>query len=102
MEDTATAEICRAQIWQWLRHGATLSQRTHSEGNLREGAPSLSRSLRQSGRRVTPELVRRVIADQKSRLPGARMAEAAQIYEQMMTDSDFAEFLTLVAYDYID
>lgn len=30
------------------------------------------------------------------------MAEAAAIYEQMMTDPDFAEFLTLVAYDYID
>ncbi|MFY9559811.1 MAG: malate synthase A [Terriglobales bacterium] len=92
MEDAATAEICRAQVWQWLRHGATLS----------EGAPSLSRSVRQGGGRVTQELVRSVIADQKSRLPGTRMAEAAQIYEQMMTDPDFAEFLTLVAYDYID
>jgi len=80
MEDAATAEICRAQVWQWLRHGATLS----------------------NGRRVTQELVRGVIADQKNRLPGERMAEAAQIYEQMMTDPDFAEFLTLVAYDYID
>jgi malate synthase len=80
MEDAATAEICRAQVWQWLRHGATLS----------------------NGRRVTPELVRNVIADQKTRLSGERMAEAAHIYEQMMIDPDFAEFLTLVAYDYID
>jgi malate synthase len=92
MEDAATAEICRAQVWQWLRHGATLS----------EGVPSLSRSLRQGGGRVTQELVRSVIADQKNRLTGERMAEAAAIYEQMMTDPDFAEFLTLVAYDYID
>jgi len=30
------------------------------------------------------------------------MAEAAEIYNQMMTSSDFAEFLTLLAYDYID
>jgi len=80
MEDAATAEICRAQVWQWLRHRATLS----------------------NGRQVTPELVRNVIAEKKDQLPGARMPEAAQIYEQMMTDPDFAEFLTLVAYDYID
>jgi malate synthase len=80
MEDAATAEICRAQVWQWLRHGATLS----------------------NGRQVTHELVREVIAEQKNRLPGAHMVEAAQIYEQMISDPDFAEFLTLVAYDYID
>jgi malate synthase len=80
MEDAATAEICRAQVWQWLRHRATLS----------------------NGRQVTPELVRSVIAEKKDHLPGARMTEAAQIYEQMMTNPDFAEFLTLVAYDYID
>jgi malate synthase len=80
MEDAATAEISRAQVWQWVRHGATLSD----------------------GRRVTRDLVREVIAEQKSRLKGARTAEAAQIYEHMMTSPDFAEFLTLVAYDYID
>jgi len=80
MEDAATAEICRSQVWQWLRHRATLS----------------------NGRQVTPELVRSVIAEKKDHLPGARMTEAARIYEQMMTDPDFAEFLTLVAYDYID
>jgi malate synthase len=80
MEDAATAEICRAQLWQWLRHGATLS----------------------NGRKVTQELVREAIAEQKNRLPGTRMVEAAQIYEQMIADPDFTEFLTLVAYDYID
>jgi malate synthase len=80
MEDAATAEICRAQVWQWLRHSVTLS----------------------NGRQVTQELVREAIAEQKNRLPGARMTEAAQIYEQMIADPDFAEFLTLVAYDYID
>jgi len=80
MEDAATAEICRAQVWQWLRHGATLS----------------------NGRQVTKELVRNVIAEQKDRLRGARIAEAAKIYEQMMVNPDFAEFLTVVAYDYID
>jgi len=80
MEDAATAEICRAQVWQWLRHGAKLS----------DGPP------------VTPEMVRKVIAEQKNKLKGSRMAEAAEIYERMITSPDFAEFLTLVAYDYID
>jgi malate synthase len=80
MEDAATAEICRAQVWQWVRHGAKLSD----------------------GRPVTQEMVRKVIAEQKNKLKGSRMAEAAEIYDHMMTSPDFAEFLTLVAYDYID
>jgi malate synthase len=80
MEDAATAEICRAQVWQWLRHGAKLSD----------------------GRPVTPELVRTMIAEQKNKLKGSRMAEAAEIFERMMTSPDFAEFLTTVAYDYLE
>ena len=80
MEDAATAEICRSQVWQWVRHGAALSD----------------------GRKVTQEMVRKVIMEQKNKLQGARLAEAAEIFEHMMTSPDFAEFLTLVAYDYID
>ena len=80
MEDAATAEICRSQVWQWVKHGASLSD----------------------GRRVTQEMVRQIIAEQKRRMKGGRTAEAAEIYERMMTSADFAEFLTLEAYDYID
>ena len=80
MEDAATAEICRAQVWQWVRHGAKLSD----------------------GRPVTREMVRGVIAEQKNKLTGGRMDQAAKIFEQMMTSPDFAEFLTLIAYGYID
>jgi malate synthase len=80
MEDAATAEICRAQVWQWIRHGAKLS----------------------NGRPITREMVRNVISEQKNKLKGSRMSEAAEIFERMMTSPDFAEFLTLVAYDYID
>ncbi len=80
MEDAATAEICRSQVWQWLKHGALLS----------------------NGRRVTEDMVRGVIAEKKNELKGARMTEAAKIFEQMVTGTDFAEFLTLVAYDYLD
>jgi len=43
-----------------------------------------------------------VIDEQKNKLGGARMDLAARIYDQMMTSPDFPEFLTLIAYDYID
>jgi malate synthase len=80
MEDAATAEICRAQVWQWVRHGAKLSD----------------------GRPVTRDMVRDIIAEQKNKLKGGRISDAAEILERMMTSPDFTEFLTLVAYDYID
>ena len=80
MEDAATAEICRAQVWQWVKHGARLSD----------------------GRPVNVELVKHAIADVAGKLGGDQLARAARIYEQMMTSSDFPEFLTLVAYEYID
>jgi malate synthase len=80
MEDAATAEICRSQVWQWLKHGAHLSD----------------------GRPVTQEMVHNIIAEQKNKLKGGRTSEAASIFQRMMTSDDFAEFLTLEAYDYID
>jgi malate synthase len=75
MEDAATAEICRAQVWQWVKHGAKLSD----------------------GRTVTAEMVRKATDEQSP--AGSRSAE---LFKQMMTSADFPEFLTLVAYDYID
>jgi len=89
MEDAATAEISRAQVWQWLRHGARLSD----------------------GRSVTRQLVTQTIAGelagQKERFGAARFesgkfALAAQLFDQMMTGGDFPEFMTLTAYNYID
>ena len=80
MEDAATAEICRAQVWQWVKHDATMSD----------------------GRPVTADLVRVVIDEQKNQLGGSKMDTAARIFLQMMTNPDFPEFLTSVAYDYID
>jgi malate synthase len=81
MEDAATAEICRAQVWQWMRHGARLSD---------------------DGRPITQEMVRACIAEQKKKLTGARAEDAGAIFDRMMTSADFPEFLTLVAYEYID
>ena len=79
MEDAATAEISRAQVWQWVRHGAKVD-----------------------GRSLTKDFVRQVIADQRNKLKGGRMAEAAEIFDRLITSSEFAEFLTLEAYDYIE
>ncbi len=89
MEDAATAEICRAQVWQWVRHGATL----------------------QDGRTITKPMVLRACAEQLEKIradigsaafDGGRFTEAARIFEPMVTEPEFPEFLTLPAYDYID
>ncbi len=82
MEDAATAEISRAQVWQWVRHGAKMTD----------------------GRAVTAELVRQTIAEQLGRFqrrPGDHYDQAAGLFEKMMTSADFAEFLTLPAYEYL-
>jgi malate synthase len=84
MEDAATAEICRAQVWQWVKHGAKLDD----------------------GRPVDAGLVKKTIAEVteslRGSLGGEQLSRAASIYERMMTSGDFDEFLTLVAYGYID
>jgi malate synthase len=82
MEDAATAEICRSQVWQWVRHNARLND----------------------GREVTAGLVRQTIREQAAKLRSGNgdVDRAAEIYEKMMTRADFPEFLTLVAYDSID
>jgi malate synthase len=83
MEDAATAEICRAQAWQWKSHGATLTD----------------------GRTVTPFLVRTAIKHRceelSNRLPPQELATAARLFEDLVAGSDFDEFLTLRAYDHL-
>jgi len=89
MEDAATAEICRAQVWQWVRHGAKLTDgRTITAGLVLEAC-----------REQIQKLYRDLGTE---RFDKGKFATAAQIFEQMMTDTHFAEFLTLVAYDFID
>jgi malate synthase len=82
MEDAATAEISRSQVWQWLQHGARLS----------------------TGRAVTRSLVESMIAqviDEKN-LKGGKFELAAELFAQLMTGSEFPEFLTLKAYEYLE
>ncbi len=74
MEDAATAEICRAQVWQWMKHSAKM----------------------EDGRKVTADFVRQAADAQ----PGGDRAK--ELFRQMMTSAEFPEFLTLMAYDYID
>jgi len=75
MEDAATAEISRSQVWQWVRHGARLSD----------------------GRVVTEQLVRQIMAEL---FPTKSLA--TELFERLMTGAEFAEFLTLVAYEHLD
>ena len=86
MEDAATAEISRTQVWQWIHHGARLVD----------------------GRTVSTELYRsvqaRVVDDLRSRLGDAafdagRYATAATLFDQLITAPELPDFLTLPAYD---
>ena len=75
MEDAATAEISRSQVWQWVRHGARLAD----------------------GRVVTEGLVRQVMA---AAFPTESLA--AELFGKMMTGAEFPEFLTLIAYEHLE
>ena len=83
MEDAATAEISRAQLWQWLQNDAELSD----------------------GRPVTEEMYRRVRDEELSRLQDeygeSRFEESAQILDSLVLTDEFVTFLTLPAYERI-
>ncbi|MBW7884911.1 MAG: malate synthase A [Caldilineaceae bacterium] len=83
MEDAATAEISRSQIWQWIHHNAKLAD----------------------GRPVTRSLYAQLRAEELSKLGGSgpqRYEDAAEILDTLCLADDFIEFLTLIAYDYLD
>ncbi len=89
MEDAATAEIARSQVWQWIRHGA----------RLREG-PGVSRNL---VRQVLDEEVaaaRRTAP--RSRGSAGRLDRARALFEQVALGAEFVEFLTIPAYGLLD
>jgi malate synthase len=89
MEDAATAEIARSQIWQWIRHGAALAD----------------------GRSVTRELVREAIAEELEKLraavgdkafDAARPDDARALFEQVALAEELEDFLTLPAYELLE
>ncbi len=89
MEDTATAEIARAQVWQWLQHGV----------NLHEG-PQVTRELVRRFEGEELEKIRQSLGEQV--YAQYRWDDAAAIFEEVAMNPQFIEFLTLKAYNYID
>jgi malate synthase len=86
MEDAATAEISRAQVWQWVRHNQTL----------------------QDGRPITRELVRQIVREENDKVKAemgadawarGRYEDAARLMIELVEQPRFEEFLTLPAYD---
>ena len=88
MEDAATAEISRAQVWQWVRHNQKLDD----------------------GRAITKELVREIVREENDKVKAqigeeaynkGRYEDAAQLMIDLVEQPQFYEFLTLPAYDRI-
>ncbi len=88
MEDAATAEISRTQVWQWVRHGAKLDD----------------------GRSVSAALVRALIPEElgkirgqvgEKRFDGGHFKLASELFERLATSERLEEFLTLVAYEHL-
>jgi malate synthase len=89
MEDSATAEIARAQIWQWLRHRATLEDgRVVDESRVQSIEEEELDSIRES---LGAELYER-----------GRFKEAQALFERVALEESFPEFLTLPGLEYID
>jgi malate synthase len=89
MEDAATAEISRAQVWQWLHHETAL----------------------EDGTRVTADLVRRVIEEEVARIraevgdaryTAGGYGAARDVFEELCCGRDFREFLTLATYNLLE
>jgi malate synthase len=89
MEDAATAEISRTQVWQWLHYHKRLAD----------------------GREITASLVRDTIREQvekiraqvgEARYNSGKYPQAAALFEQMMLSPDLKDFLTLEAYRFLD
>jgi malate synthase len=90
MEDAATAEISRSQLWQWVHH---------------------DNAVLDDGRRVTPSLLRQWSAEEAEALRGrlgdhayraGRYDVAHALIETLALDREFAEFMTLVGYEHLD
>ncbi|HEX8067614.1 MAG TPA: malate synthase A [Thermoleophilaceae bacterium] len=90
MEDAATAEIARSQVWQWVRHGARID----------------------GGERVTPELVRRIEDEELEKIreevgdeffhAHGRPRESRELFEDVALGDRFVDFLTLPAYERLE
>ena len=80
MEDAATAEISRTQVWQWMKHRVSLDD----------------------GRPVTEELVKNTLKQEMKKFSGGKYDAAAKIFLEMTLKPECPDFLTLEAYEYLD
>jgi malate synthase len=87
MEDAATAEISRSQIWQWIRS---------------------ARGVLEDGRKVTEDLVRGMVPEELAKVrtllgeeswAAGRYEDAARLFEELVLSDDYAEFLTVPGYE---
>jgi malate synthase len=88
MEDAATAEICRAQLWQWLHRPAAAFN---------------------DGRKITPALYDKIVGEECAKIEktlstrsAPKMAQARQLLDQLVLADTFVEFLTLPAYEILN
>jgi malate synthase A len=93
MEDAATAEICRSQVWQWLHRGVDLVRSDGSTARLTE--PLFLQLVGQEMTAIEREVGR-------DRVARGRYAEARRLFIHLSTATEFVEFLTLPAYDLLD
>ncbi len=87
MEDAATAEISRTQVWQWVHHGAKLDDGRVVTGDMVKS--------------TTDEVLSQIKTELGDHYPNSRFPLAAELFLDMMTGDDFPEFLTLAAYQHI-
>ena len=87
MEDAATAEISRTQVWQWVRHQAKM-----------ENGEAVNAELVKA---TTSEVLKAIEAELGDGYQKSRFELAGRFFLDMMTGDEFPEFLTLAAYEYI-
>ena len=88
MEDAATAEICRAQVWQWIKHGASITDGPKIDVNLFDQL--LGEQL---------ERIREELGDE--RYKSGQFEAASELFDDLVKQEQFTEFLTLPAYDHV-
>ena len=89
MEDAATAEIARSQVWQWCNH---------------------PQGILDDGRKITTDMVQKIIPEEISKIRDSygdafdekKISQATELFVSLVTEKEFEEFLTLRAYDHLD
>jgi malate synthase len=85
MEDAATAEISRSQVWQWLHNGVRLA-----------GGETVTRELVE---RLVDEEMQKIAEARGGNLSGGRWDDARSLFTTMALADEYADFLTLPAYE---